>query len=296
MAIEKELFDLLFSLRDEIKGRNIVSLGNPYLSEVNLNKYFKIDLFEIKSIPINQLSKYVFEKYFEAKTFKIIDITDEENADFIHNLNFEINQKDLINQFDFVIDPGTSEHIFNQHENLSNIFKLLKKDGMYFFSLPANSWIEHGFRQYSPTYFYDMCSANNRKLKLSSLSLSCFWINLDCVPLYKRYDKNFETVIDSEIYSKVKIFNNFGFKTGLMIRLISKLGSPTMVNGIIKKLDNNINFTNVNQFIYRFYKLDQVTTNQKIRLNKSSILKFIKEFIFIFPIPTLLKIYILKIL
>ena len=296
MAIQKELFDLLYSLRNKIKGRSIVSLGNPYLSGVNLNKYFKVDLFEIKSIPINELSKYVFEKYFKVKNFKIIDITDEENADFIHNLNFEITQNDLINQFDFVIDPGTSEHIFNQQENLSNIFKLLKKDGMYFFSLPANSWIDHGFRQYSPTYFYDMCASNNSKLKLSALSLSCFWINLDCVPLYKRYDKNFEMIIDSEIYSKVQIFNNFGFKTGLMIRLIGKLGSQTMVNGIIKKLDNDIDFINVNQFIYRFYNLDQVTSNQKRRLNKSNILKFIKEFIFIFPIPTILKIYILRIL
>ena len=192
MAIEKELFDLLYSLRHKIKGKNIVSLGNPYFSEINLNKYFRIDLFEIKSIPINKLSKYVFEKYFEVKTFKIIDITDEENADFIHNLNYEINQNDLINQFDFVIDPGTSEHIFNQQENLSNIFKLLKKNGMYLFNLPANSCIDHGFRQYSPTFFYDFCAANTRKLKISALGLSCFWINLDCLPLYKRYDKNFE--------------------------------------------------------------------------------------------------------
>ncbi|MDC3168211.1 class I SAM-dependent methyltransferase [Prochlorococcus sp. AH-716-D22] len=296
MAIEKELFDLLYSLRSNLKGKKIVSLGNPYLSKVNLYKYFQVDLLEIKSIQINELSKYVFEKYFEVKTFKIIDINGDENADLIHNLNFEIIQHDLINQFDFVIDPGTSEHIFNQEENLSNIFKLLKNNGMYLFSLPANSWIDHGFRQYSPTYFYDMCAANNGKLMLSALGLSCFWINLDCVPLYKRYDKKFEEVFDSEIYSKVQIFNNFGFKTGLMMRLINKLGSPTMVNGIIKKLDNNIDFINVNQFIYRIYNLDQVTSNQKRRLNKSNILKFIKEFIFIFPIPTILKIYILRIL
>lgn len=296
MAIEKELFDLLYSIKNNLKGKNIVSLGNPYFSEVNLNKYFKLDSFAIKSIPINKLSKYVFEKYFEVKSFKIIDISDEENADCIHNLNFEIIQNNLINQFDFVIDPGTSEHIFNQEENLSNIFKLLKKDGMYLFGLPANSWIDHGFRQYSPTYFYDLCAANNRKLKLSALGLSCFWINLDCVPLYKRYDKNFQNTIDSEIYNKVQIFKNFGFKTGLMIRLIGKLGSPTMVSGIIKKLDNNIEFINVNQFIYRFYNLDEVTSNQKRRINKSIILKIIKEFIFIFPIPTILKIYILRIL
>ena len=81
-----------------------------------------------------------------------------------------------------------------------------------------------------------------------------------------------------------------------MTRLIGKLGSPTMVSGIIKKLDNNIEFINVNQFIYRFYNLDQVTSNQKRRINKSIILKIIKEFIFIFPIPTILKIYILRIL
>ena len=39
-----------------------------------------------------------------------------------------------------------------------------------------------------------------------------------------------------------------------------------MVNGIIKKLDDNIDFINVNQFIYKFYNLDQVTSNQKEEL------------------------------
>ena len=121
MAIEKELFELIYSLKNKIKGKNIVSLGNPYFSEVNLNKYFKVDSFVIKSIPINELSKYIFEKYFEVSSFNIIDITDEENANFIHNLNFEIIQNDLINQFDFVIDPGTSEHIFNQEQNSGDI-------------------------------------------------------------------------------------------------------------------------------------------------------------------------------
>ena len=296
MAIGKELFELLYSLRNKIKGKNVASLGNPYISNINIKKYFKIDSREIKNIPINEFSKYLFEKYFQAKSFKIIDITDDEKADFIHNLNFEITQKHLLNQFDLVIDPGTSEHIFNQSENLSNIFKLLKNDGMYFFYLPSNGWLEHGFRQYSPTYFYDMCSGNHGKLLIGSLGLSCKFVSLDCLPLYKKYDKNYRKVIDFKIYNNIQIFKNFGFKTGLMIHLINKLGSPVSVNGIIKKQGNNLDYHNVNQFIYSFFSLDEVTSNKKRKLNKSNILKFIKEFIIIFPIPTVFKIYILKVL
>ena len=58
MAIEKELFDLIYSLRNNIKSKNIFSLGNPYFSEVNPNKYFKVDSFVI-SIPIKQIIKPV---------------------------------------------------------------------------------------------------------------------------------------------------------------------------------------------------------------------------------------------
>ncbi len=296
MAIGKELFDLLYSLRTKIKGKNVISLGNPYVSNININKYFKIDVSEIKNIPINEFSKYLFEKYFQVKSFKIIDITDQEKADFIHNLNFEITQKHLLNQFDLVIDPGTSEHIFNQSQNLSNIFKLLKNDGMYFFSLPSNGWIEHGFRQYSPTYFYDMCEGNRGKLLIGSLGLSCKFVCIDCLPLYKKYDKNYSKVVDLKTNNNIQIFKNFGYKTGLMLRLINKLGCPVTVNGIIKKKDNNIDYFNVNQFIYRFYSLDEVTSNKQRKLNNSNILKFIKEFIIIFPIPTIFKIYILKVL
>lgn len=296
MGIGKELFDLLYSVRNKIKGKNIVSLGNPYIGNININKYFKIDPLEIKNIELNELSKYIFEKYFQVKSFKIIDITVEEKADFIHNLNYEITQNNLINQFDLVIDPGTSEHIFNQSVNLSNILKLLKNDGMYFFNLPANGAIDHGFRQYSPTYFYDICAANHGKLILGSLGLSSHAINIDCIPLYRRYDQNFEKIIDSEIYSNILTFKDFGFKTGLMIRLINKLGAEVMVNGIVRKRANNMNYKDVNQFIYRFYKLDQLTSNQKRKFNKSYILKFIKEFIISFPIPTIFKIYILRLL
>ena len=133
MAIGKELFDLLYSLRNKIKGKNVVSLGNPYISNININKYFKVDLSEIKNIPINEFSKYLFEKYFQVKSFKIIDITDQEKADFIHNLNFEITQKHLLNQFDLVIDPGTSEHIFNQSQIYQIFLNFLKMMECIFF-------------------------------------------------------------------------------------------------------------------------------------------------------------------
>ena len=59
MAIEKELFDLIYSLKNNIKVKNIVSLGNPYFSQVNLDKYFKVDSFIIKSIPIKRIIKPV---------------------------------------------------------------------------------------------------------------------------------------------------------------------------------------------------------------------------------------------
>ena len=73
------------------------------------------------------------------------------------------------------------------------------------------------------------------------------------------------------------------------------VASPS-VNAIIKKKENNLDYLDVNKFIYSFCILNKVKSNKKRKFNKSYILKFLKEFIIIFQISTIFKIYILKVL
>jgi len=52
-----------------------------------------------------------------------------------------------------------------------NIFGLLKESGIYFFGVPCNNWVDHGFFQFSPTFFRDLC-IDNPGLELLQLDLA----------------------------------------------------------------------------------------------------------------------------
>ena len=70
-------------------------------------------------------------------------------------------EANLNEKFDTIIDFGTSEHIFNVVENLSNISKFCKNNGIILHSLPANNNCGHGFWQFSPELFFSLYSENN---------------------------------------------------------------------------------------------------------------------------------------
>jgi SAM-dependent methyltransferase len=93
-----------------------------------------------------------------ATSVDALDYSDFEGASFTGDLNGPI---DLGQQFDTVIDFGTSEHIFNVAEALRNCIRLCKVGGNILHSLPANSDCGHGFYQLSPALFFALYSANN---------------------------------------------------------------------------------------------------------------------------------------
>lgn len=98
-------------------------------------------------------------KKFKAESLVTIDNSDFEKANLIIDLNEPL--KDKINQYDTVIDFGTSEHVFNVSECLKNISKLCKINGNIIHSLPANNNCGHGFWQFSPELFFSIYSEKN---------------------------------------------------------------------------------------------------------------------------------------
>ncbi|MGR3291505.1 MAG: hypothetical protein ACU0C9_09975 [Paracoccaceae bacterium] len=62
--------------------------------------------------------------------------------------------KELHNQFDFIYDGGTLEHIFNVPVALENIFNMLKEDGRFVGVNPLNGWPGHGMYQFSPELIF----------------------------------------------------------------------------------------------------------------------------------------------
>ena len=88
-----------------------------------------------------------------AEDFDILDISDYENANLLHDLNIPI-PREHKNSYSAVIDIGTVEHVFDAVQAVKNIRDLCKVGGHVIMMNPANSWLGHGFYQFSPEFFF----------------------------------------------------------------------------------------------------------------------------------------------
>jgi SAM-dependent methyltransferase len=88
-----------------------------------------------------------------------LDFNDFEGSTICHDLNLPVPKK-LHGRFDWVLDFGTIEHIFDVREVLGNICDLLSKSGVVVHLSPTNNHVDHGFYQFSPTFFQDYYVAN----------------------------------------------------------------------------------------------------------------------------------------
>lgn len=95
-----------------------------------------------------------------ASTVTVIDHSDYEGADRVHDLNQPL-PADLVEQFDAVIEAGTLEHVFNVPVAIASLMTAVKVGGSIFLTTPANNLCGHGFYQFSPELMYRVFSAEN---------------------------------------------------------------------------------------------------------------------------------------
>ena len=136
---------------------NVLTLGKQEIILTNEDRK-RLNLVEKDYVNDEYIDKLLVDK-FKANSVKSIDNSSFEGADIIHDMNKPI--ENLNEKFDTIIDFGTSEHIFNVVENLSNISKFCKNNGIILHSLPANNNCGHGFWQFSPELFFSLYSENN---------------------------------------------------------------------------------------------------------------------------------------
>jgi hypothetical protein len=108
------------------------------------------------NIPLESLSgKYAdsFIRSVGADNFQILDISKYEQAQIIHDLSTPIPQN-LKGKFSVVMDIGTSEHVYNVSQSLSNIRDMCAEKGQVLMLSPANNYLGHGFYQFSPELFF----------------------------------------------------------------------------------------------------------------------------------------------
>jgi SAM-dependent methyltransferase len=109
------------------------------------------------------------ELLFAAMGFESLDSADAndfEGATVIHDFNRPgLADAAAARQFDFVFDGGTIEHVFHVPNMMRNIFDVVKVGGFVLHAAPSNNHCDHGFYQFSPTFFYDWYGANGWSIK-----------------------------------------------------------------------------------------------------------------------------------
>ena len=145
--------------RSLFKGKDILTLGvlYPTFSNKERNRLTKMGLN--LDCPKENFSKQLFIENLGAKSCESLDIDDYQGAELLTNLNKEM-PPDFHEKYDIVVDLGTLEHLSNVPIALNNIFSLIRPNGAYYFGLPCNNWVDHGFFQFSPTFFKDLCYTN----------------------------------------------------------------------------------------------------------------------------------------
>jgi SAM-dependent methyltransferase len=152
------------------REKNILTLGTlyPYVgkheAKILAKRGLRVD------VPKERFSEHMFVEVLGAASCHSLDVSDYQQSEIICNLNHPLPDR-YIGQYDIVFDGGTLEHLSNLSAALTNIFGLLRKGGIYYFGVPCNNWVNHGFFQFSPTFFSDLC-VDNPNLKLLGLHVN----------------------------------------------------------------------------------------------------------------------------
>lgn len=81
-----------------------------------------------------------------------IDCSSYEGADIIFDLNEEL-PENLKERFDYVINGGTLEHVFNIAKAMQNLSDMVMTGGKIMHIAPVAGWADHGFYNIQPTFF-----------------------------------------------------------------------------------------------------------------------------------------------
>ena len=147
-------------------GRQTVGMTyEQYIELLHQEGFFPDDeLLEEITISRDQKTRYgkgsvyisddVFFNILGIKEFHVMDVSEYEKADIMHDLNMVVPDS-LIDQFDFIIDGGTFDHLVDIRTAFENIVKMLKPDGRIFQWNAASNFTGAAYISFGPDLFYD---------------------------------------------------------------------------------------------------------------------------------------------
>ncbi len=171
--LPSEIIKFLQEAREKgIKGKTLAMMGkqdilvewDPFMKTVK-NLGFRYDPVIADKIK-GQRNINAFDLFhmFGFEEVNAVDRSGYEGADIIFDLNDTL-PGSLRKRFDYVINGGTLEHVFDVANAMKNMSEMVKDNGMIMHIAPAAGWVDHGFYSISPTFFQDYYSANGFMIK-----------------------------------------------------------------------------------------------------------------------------------
>jgi hypothetical protein len=160
MGIDIDVAKFLLSARErDVSFRKSLMLGNQTF------QFFKSDYQSLShTFNLNDFTQIEtgseFLRFLGAEEVSSMDISDYEGAAILHDLNKPISDE-LKENFTFVLDGGTLEHVFNFPTALANAMEMVAPEGHLVIITGGNNFLGHGFYQFSPELFYRALSEEN---------------------------------------------------------------------------------------------------------------------------------------
>lgn len=157
MGVDYVLFDKLVELSGRWKpeGRTLMLGRHGFKIQTQFAKEYEESLrrngIEGRRFDYLQEDEYcetLMEK-LGFGTMEAMDFSGFEGATILHDLN-KPPASELQNQFDFIFDGGTIEHVFNVPQALETVYTMLKPGGRFVSANGMNGWPGHGMYQFNP--------------------------------------------------------------------------------------------------------------------------------------------------
>lgn len=142
--------------KNGVSFKSVAMLGRQNYFALTPASFLKATAKNLGNIAFSDILPGITEGYAEPFYHKLgatvvdsFDISDYEGANRIWDMNLPAPEESR-DQYDFVFDGGTLEHVFDFPSALREALTLVKPGGVFLSTTPANSMLGHGFYQFGP--------------------------------------------------------------------------------------------------------------------------------------------------
>jgi len=180
MGIDKVVLEAIVLSHNHLPQENRTNALSLARQQIHIHHQTMHNVFQKYNInmPLHEYGKY-FEGLFRDMGYKVTDSIDAsayEDATIIHNLNLPLLPPLLETKYDYILDGGTIEHIFNCPQVCENIINMMNVGGIYCSVTVNNNFSGHGIYQFSPEFFL---TAFTPKYGMEVLELYLAEVNTD---------------------------------------------------------------------------------------------------------------------